>query len=231
MVSRNIKPLTDDKVNELWKLFGPPPVLSSEDKDAYEAIKQGYIAFYRPRNSFHLKLVRELVDTDWEISRLFRDRTTTIERRTRTLISEPIALLKHNNRIRKEKLGKLNESQKVEAAKLQTEIWDAEDQLEKLERRQPDQFLANTALEHKIEFFDSLDKWLCNATARRDSILKLLEYYSGPTNDAEISEAEYKVVEQDQTKQIAGPPVVPPELIANDVATQNSSEQVELAKE
>jgi hypothetical protein len=67
---------------------------------------------------------------------------------------------------------------------------------------------------------------------RRNSVLKLLEYYCGPTEDGnEVTDAEYKEVEQDTVKQIPAPPVAPAELIAHDVTTQNRSEPVELATE
>jgi hypothetical protein len=226
------KALSDEEVEKMWAMFGSPPVLSSEDAEAYNTIRDGHVAFYRPRNQFHLKMVRELVDTDWEIFRLFRDRTTAIERRIRTRMSEPIARLKCRNEAKAKQVEELTHtSQAAEAAKLKTQIWDAEAQIEQLQKRRPDQLVANAAVQDAAVFFDSLDKWLNHATARRNSILKLLEYYCGPTNENEITEADCKEVGQEDTKQISGPPAVPTELIADDLATQNANEPSQLAKE
>jgi hypothetical protein len=73
------------------------------------------------------------------------------------------------------------------------------------------------SLDEAAKFLEVLDKWLNTATARRNSVLKLLEYYCGPTNDrSEVTDAEYKEVEQDKVKQIAAPSLAPAELVAHD---------------
>jgi len=80
MPSRNAKLLTEEEVEAMWALFGPPPVLSSEHKEAYYALRNDYVAYYRPANYRHLSWIRELVDTQWDIFRQLRYRTAAIER-------------------------------------------------------------------------------------------------------------------------------------------------------
>ena len=76
-----------------------------------------------------------------------------------------------------------------------------------------------------------LDKWHNTATVRRNSVLKLLEYYRGPADDRnEVTDAEYKEVKQDEVKQIPAPPLAPAESGPHDVTATNHSEPVELSK-
>jgi hypothetical protein len=189
MSSRNAKPLTEDAVAELWPLFGSPPVLSSEDTEAYDKIRQGHVAFYRPTNMLHLTLIREVVDTEWEMFRLLRIRTKLLNRKyRRSGENESVSLLERP-------------------------------------------FWSIPEIDKGVDVLDRLDKWLNTATVRRNNLLKLLEYYCPESDDkSSIPEAEYKKVEQNQTKQIAAPPLAATESVPNDITTQNSSEPVELAE-
>jgi hypothetical protein len=49
MSQRTSRPLTEDQITELWALFGPAPVLSTENQQAYDKIRAEYVAYYRPR--------------------------------------------------------------------------------------------------------------------------------------------------------------------------------------
>jgi hypothetical protein len=72
--------LTDDEVKEFWKLFGPHPVLKTEDEEVYETIRKEYVAFYRPTSRRHISFIRELVDTEWEMFGLVKIRTKLLSR-------------------------------------------------------------------------------------------------------------------------------------------------------
>jgi hypothetical protein len=184
MLPRKSNPLTQEGVNKIWDLFGSPPVLKTEDREAYDNIRQGYVAFYRPTTSLHVSLIRELVDTEWEMFRLFRIRTKILNRTYR----------------------RTDDSERMNL--LERPFWNIRD------------------IDNGVDLLDRLDKWLNTATVRRNNLLKLVEYYCPtPDDDTSIPEAEFKKVDQNETKQIAAPPVAPTEGTANDVAMQNSSEQ------
>ena len=68
MSQRSKKSLTPDQVVDLWKLFGPPPVLSSESIDAYEN-----------RSGKFLSLMNRMWFIVW---RLIRDGAPDVEART-----------------------------------------------------------------------------------------------------------------------------------------------------
>jgi len=226
------KPLTQDQVTELWTLFGPPPILSTEDKEAYDSLRKGCVAYYRPTNTLHLTLIRELVDTEWEIFRLVRHRTRGIERRFRTRIDDWVSRLKSINAQREQEIKKLYPSQTQRLSELETAVSNTEAKIEEIQKRQPDELDHNRALDEAAKFLEVLDKWLNTATARRNSVLKLLEYYCGPTDEGnEVTDVEYKEVEQNEVKEIPAPPLAPAESELHDVTTQNRSEPVELSKE
>jgi len=235
MSPRKAKPLTEDEAKKLWPLFGPLPVLSSEDKDAYDEIRKGYVAFYRPSNMFHLKQVRELVDADWEIFRFVRHRTATIEWHFQIRMNNWRDRVDSNNDGRRHKLGdllKYRDPEDKEVLDLKSRIAKAETLMLEIAQRKPDEADHNRALEEAADFLDKLNRWLDTARVRRNSLLKILEYYCAPTDqEDENPAAEYDEIKQEAVKQIAAPPVVPPESVANDVATQNSNEPIELAKE
>jgi hypothetical protein len=77
-----------------WEMFGPPPVLSSENKETYYKFRNACVAYYRPTDVRHWSLIRELVDTQWEILRHLRYRTTAIELANQNRIDERRKVIK-----------------------------------------------------------------------------------------------------------------------------------------
>jgi hypothetical protein len=71
--------LTENEIAAWWAMFGPPPVLSSENSVGYDNLRNACVAYYRPTDARHRAWIRELVDTQWEILRHLRYRTAAIE--------------------------------------------------------------------------------------------------------------------------------------------------------
>jgi hypothetical protein len=87
-------------------------------------------------------------------------------------------------------------------------------------------------MEEASGFLDKSDKWMSTATARQNNLLQLLEYYCGPADQRnEITEGEFKEVQAEEIKQIAAPPVTPPEVVAHGITAQSHSEPVEQSKQ
>jgi hypothetical protein len=190
MSAHKTKPLTEEEAKQRWNFFGPPPVLKTEDNEAYANIRQGHLAFYRPTSILDLSLIRELVDTEWEMFRLIRIRTKLLN----TRYVRPGEKEGHNL--------------------LERPFWSAPE------------------VDKGVELLDRLDKWFNKATLRRNSLLQMIECYCPGCNDnIGIAEAESEKVDEKESKQIAAPPLAPTEGTADDVATQNSSEPIERAKE
>jgi hypothetical protein len=74
---------TDSIVAEINNLCGPPPVLSSENLEAYQRLLFGLFETIQPRDTLEQLLVRGLADSFWEILRYTRHKTLSIERKHR----------------------------------------------------------------------------------------------------------------------------------------------------
>jgi hypothetical protein len=234
-MSQQKQRLSEDQVAEIWALLGPMPVLSTEDQRAYDVLRAADVEIYRPANAYHVKLIRELVDTDWEISRFIRHRTKGIERH---FLQQIEMLLSHcrsqsaKNKDRAQYLAEHQSSDTAQLAKVEALVREAEADIEELRNRKPNERAHNTALEHGAAFMDQLDKWLNSATARRNNLLDLLEYHCGrPKVRSQLIETDYEEIEGDKVEHENSPTLPPPEVIANEVAAQNPSEPIQLAKE
>jgi hypothetical protein len=229
------KPLSEEQIAALLVVFGPPPVLSSEDKEGYATLLKGHIAFYRPTHPMVVSLIKQLVDTEWEIFRFIRNRSEAIERRFRIWRNGWVAELERKNKERKQHLESLESytnAQRQVIYQVEKTIKDTETRIKDLATRDATVGQHNAEMEAASDFLDRVDKYLTTATARQNNLLQLLEYYCGPADQrSEVAEAEFKEVQPQEVKQIATPPVAPPEVVADDVTAQNHSEPVEQSKQ
>jgi hypothetical protein len=99
--------MSEEQIAALLAMFGPAPVLSSEDKEGYAALLKGHIAFYRPAHPMAVFLIKQLADTQWEIFRFMRNRSVSIERRFTSWRERRVAELERKNEQRKQHLEKL----------------------------------------------------------------------------------------------------------------------------
>jgi hypothetical protein len=228
--------LTESEIDARWATFGPPPVLSSENKDGYNKLRNACVAYYQPNNDLHWAWIRELVDTQWEILRHLRYRTAAIKRYEQIRIRR---LRKKANQIvetRKNELSKLclpfSDFGHEQVVSLQNSIATLEALIQESAQRKPDDVEQSQDLEKAARFAEKLDKWLKNATARRNILLKILEYYCRPIDrETEISAAHYNELKQDELKQITASPFVPAASLSRHVTTEDHLETIASATE
>ena len=79
--SKNVMRHTD--FAELKELFGPPPVLSSEDPKAYDAIWARILESIKASDFIEQMLAKDLADATWEMKRYSRHKALVIERQYR----------------------------------------------------------------------------------------------------------------------------------------------------
>lgn len=225
------KPLSEEQIAALLTVFGPPPVLSSEDKEGYTALLKGHLAFYRPTHPMVVSLIKQLVDTQWEIFRFIRNRSEAIERRFRKWREGRLALLEHKNKETKQHLESLENftnAQRQIIYQVEQTIKDTETRIKVLAERDATVSEHNVEMEAASDFLDRADKYLTAATARQNNLLQLLEFYCGPSEQrGEVADAEFKEVQAQEVKQITAPPVAPPEVVADDATAQDHSEPLE----
>jgi hypothetical protein len=229
------KPLSEEQIATLLAVFGPPPVLSSEDKEGYAALLKGHIAFYRPAHPMVVFLIKQLADTQWEIFRFIRNRTVSIERRFQSWRKGRVAELERKNKDRKQHLATLEDftnAQRQIIYQKEKTIKDTETTIKVLATRGATVDEENIDIEEASGVLDKSDKWMTTATARQNNLLQLLEYYCGPADQRnEITEGEFKEVQAEEVKQIAAPPAAPTEVVANDITAQSRSEPLEQSKQ
>jgi hypothetical protein len=206
--------------------YGPPPILSSENKEGYYNLRNGCVAYYRPTDARHWSWIRELVDTQWEIFRHLRYRTAAIERYQRIRMRRWRKKADQILELRKNQLSKLHlpsgDLGHEQVVSLQNSIVTLEALIQEIAQRKPDDVDHNEDLETAARFAEKLDKWLKNATARRNNLLKILEYY----RRTEIPAAHYDELKQDELKQISAPALGPAASVSGHVTTENHPETV-----
>src|SRR5437868_3242757 len=70
-------------LTELSDLFGPPPVLSTENAKAYDEILARLMQCFAPQDFMEQSLIKQLADWTWEMMRYTRHKTLSIERKFR----------------------------------------------------------------------------------------------------------------------------------------------------
>jgi len=223
--------LTENEMAARWEMFGPPPVLRSENKDGYNKLRSACVAYYQPTNDRHWAWIRELVDTQWEILRHLRYRTAAIKRYEQIRISRWRKNVNQIVEMRKNQLSNLHlpfgDLGHEQVVSLQNHIAMLEAKIEEIVQRKPDDVEHSQDLEIAARFAEKLDKWLKNATARRNNLLKILEYYRRTESPA----ARYNELKQDELKQITASPFVPAASLSGHVTTEDQPETVASATE
>jgi hypothetical protein len=175
--------LSRQQVQELTPLFGPPPVLSSEDAQHYDQTWQGLVACLVPQDFMELYLIRQVLNEIWKIARYTRHQAVGIERRFHT-IREFQAQRTKEQKARKENLAsELAEKTGKPATELSrlielegivlSSVKDVDDICERTQR----DIDHNKALEAGILFQEQLDRLINAALARRNNALEQLELY------------------------------------------------------
>jgi hypothetical protein len=178
----NVLPnLTQAQLAELSALLGDPPVLSSENADAYNRMWQKLIACCRPADLMELLLVRQIQNETWTIIRLHRHQTLAVERRHRETNGFLAARRKELNAKKQalaEELARKSGQPITEFSKLielDATIMSTFDDVEEIEGRVPSEIEHNRALEQGIVFQERIDRLLNSAHKRRNDALHLLD--------------------------------------------------------
>jgi hypothetical protein len=165
------------QVAELLQVFGPPPVLSSEDIGSYQEMMAGLLEEFAPRDFMGQLLIKELTDSNWEVMRYSRHTTLLMERRFRDRLEFQAQRRKNAAQ------GKEAPAQKP-AAPNGKPATEPEEELEGLVA-DVDAILLEPAaardhlraLEVGLVCYEHLDKLLAAARTRRNNALERIERY------------------------------------------------------
>ncbi len=226
-----VKPnLADFKV-----LFGPPPVLRTENREHYDEMFDRMAECFKPKDVVELTLIKHLVDAMWDIKRYTRHRTVAIERWFRQSLAFQAQRTKVQDQ-RKKSLAYDAAERVTQSPADVARLIELEDTVEAtvsdvdaIRDRTPTELEHNRALEKGIAFHEQLDKWVTSATARFNNVLEQFELYREGLGHRlrqaaeEILDAEYEEIST-QPEQIAAPALASSNEGINELGTQDSSE-------
>jgi hypothetical protein len=219
--------LNETEIAARWDMFGPPPILRSENNEAYYKLRNAFVGYFRPKDTRHWSWIRELVDTQWEIHRHQRNRTAVIERYDPCWRDNQCKTIIQHLRQGKEEARELSpevreyELLRDDLSRLCTRIAMAERELQEL--AQPNDAKDKLAFETAAK--EKADKWLKNATQRRNTLLKILEYYSRRIA-TDIPAARCGELKQGDAKQITASPLAPAASLGGKLTTEHHLESV-----
>src|SRR5437868_2058007 len=87
-ISYNLKSVGKERlmsrmVDDIRRLFGPPPILTTESAQAYEEVLSQLVEHFKPRTIVTNLLIKHVADTFFEVARYSRHKTLGIEREFR----------------------------------------------------------------------------------------------------------------------------------------------------
>jgi hypothetical protein len=190
---------------ELKKLFGPPPVLSTESTDTYYAIMDAFIKCFKPGDFMVAMFMKDLTDSTWDAMRYARHKTLAMERKYRQGLEIKAARAKEvAERKRLAAAVKKDDEDNTPAEKRSMELLiafeSAADDALKILEQPPTELDHARALQDVMEYYERLDQLLSKAIARRNDALEQIGLYreflghqlrrvSDEIIDAEFSEA------------------------------------------
>jgi hypothetical protein len=218
-------------------LFGPPPVLSTEEPKQFDELFERMVACLKPRDTVELILIRHFVYALWEIERLTRYGTVSIERwyrETLQLRAQQGKLLKARKEDLAWKNAEKNSTKPADIARLaalEDSFFEVLSDTDGIMERRATEFEHNRAFGQGILFQERLDKLISSRIARRNDALQQLEHYRAGLGQLaqkaanKILDAEFEEINS-QLEQSAAPSLAPSseESAPNDVAAQDHSE-------
>jgi hypothetical protein len=104
MVSSNESKAGMPVPKEMYALLGPPPLLSTESPERFNAIFDQLVACLKPQNLLELIHVRDFAIASWEAERYTRYRSMSFGRRFQRMNEEQIQRAKAQKARRQERL-------------------------------------------------------------------------------------------------------------------------------
>jgi hypothetical protein len=177
------KPKTSEELLiELKALFGSPPVLNTESEEAYYAIMTKFLECFAPEDFMMQIFVKDLTNYTWDIRRIQRHMTLTIERRYHRYLE----FQKQRKQLtveRKAEIARHAEKQANPPPAFERAL-DVEFYLEgsvadidEILKRGPQEHDHARGLESGIEYYERLDRALDRAIGRRNETLELMTLY------------------------------------------------------
>jgi len=197
------------RLAQLRVLFGPPPVLSSEDAKAYDEMLHRFIECFEPQDFFETVLMKDIADGTWESARYSRHKVLLLDRRYRER-REAEAKRRKETAQNKAELARRVAASKGEPA---TEPMEAADHLvaecDAILVEPATELDHNRLLEVTLVYIEKLDKAQPLPLAKPNKALDQLEWYR------EGLSRRMRTVTDDFIAEHGGNGAAPPQLAAS----------------
>jgi cysteinyl-tRNA synthetase len=196
---------TAPDLTELKKLFGPPPVLSTESEETYYSIMAAFVKCFAPGDFMVQMFMKDLTDSTWDAMRYTRHKTLAMERQYRQRLEYQAKRVKEAAERKRLAAPVKNDDEDCTPVEKRSfellEVFESTvDDVKKILERTPTELDHARALEDVIEYHERLDALLGEAIERRNDALEQIGLYrqvlghqlrgvSDDIIDAEFSEA------------------------------------------
>jgi hypothetical protein len=168
---------TEDCLAELRRVFGPPPILSTERAQAFDDLLDGLAKSLRPADFMEKILVWELTVCTWDIIRYSRYKSLLVERQYQQHRDMKVKRIKQAA-ARKEALEANKPANAFERlCELQDAMGASVDDVDAILARAAEEVDHARALEAAMVQYAQLDALLSVAYRRRNDIIDQLERY------------------------------------------------------
>lgn len=216
-------------------LFGPAPVLSTENHEHYQEVMDQVMACLKPRDIIEQILVKNVVHASWLEARYIRHGTATIERWFHQSLEFQAQRTKQQNQRREAVAKELAAKENLKPAdiahllELSDTVEESVGDVDRILERKPTELEHNRALEKGIGFQLQMDALRKSATVLRNESLMMLENYRTGLG-YQVAEVADKIIDAEYAKlearpeQIPAPPLAPSNEESNELGTQDASE-------
>ncbi len=208
--------LATKAVAKLLRLFGPAPVLSSEDRAQFDQVLESLITCLLPKDFMEQTLVWELAIATWETARIARNKTAAVEGKFRERLAyqgkRSKATAEHDEAIALERAPREAVNDLERSFALEDIVQAGVKTVDAILDRARAEHEQAIAFEQTFDYYERLDDRYGVALRRRNELLELFEIYRVGLGEQlrvasdQVIEGEFKEV---KTPEIAGPSVTP----------------------
>jgi hypothetical protein len=170
-MTKKTKDTIETLLAQLHRMFGPPPVLSSEDVEAFDDLLRELLACFGPSDFFAAAMVWDVAVASWEAVRWARQKPLAMERHFRGSIELQLKFANIKGELNK----KFADEGSDEAASNPEPVPDHA--IQELLFNSATPLQHNRALESSIRFIGQVDGLQAVATARRNKAIEQLAWY------------------------------------------------------
>ena len=159
------------------KSYGPLPVLSTENMQAYEETMHWFVISLNPQDWLETAFVKDVIDGTWEAARWTRHKTVSIHRRHHDRLESQARQRKAAAQRKAELKKRIGESKAEPPTEPEEAVDHLVEDIDAMLLEPATELDHNRALETGIEYVGKLDKLQMMAIARRNNALEQFQQY------------------------------------------------------